>query len=394
MTSQPATFEFVHTEVPAPAPHPTPAGGRSQRVRWAPYDAETTSRKTKPKVTPRSVASDIPLDKLRVSADQRAALEKMYRPSGISSSTSEALADHLFTLNDDDQLHASTIMAQHGLDFDTRTNSTRNILYLCKERHTPVPFTSCLGHAEVTYVLSTEKILRIRGYFEHNLACKDAVYTRIPPIPVHSAVFAVALAQLRDGASFTDVKKKNREMFETGSYHSFPSDLRNPPFHSRSLYRQFNRMNGVKVTEKPQINVDEWLNPQSPEYNSTIAEAVFHYSARAEKGDRFEACIATEDMRAAAWKYGHENQIILDGTFGVCDSRLLLFILMVTDENKRGIPVAFLLFSAPAGNKQSSSGYNTSIIAKLLKAWQDSLYILGMEWPPPFHSSWGHSLKF
>jgi hypothetical protein len=78
-------------------------------------------------------------------------------------------------------------------------------------------------------------------------------------------------------------------------------------------------------------------------------------------------------MRAAAWNYGHENQIILDGTFGVCDSRLLLFILMVTDENKKGIPVAFLLFSAPAGNKQSLSDYNTSIIAKLLKTWQDSL---------------------
>ncbi|KAJ7256334.1 hypothetical protein C8J57DRAFT_1235708 [Mycena rebaudengoi] len=108
MTSQPATFEFVHTAVPAPAPHPTPASGRSQRVRWAPYDAETASRKSKPTVTPRSVASDIPLDKLRVSADQHAALEKMYRPSGISS-TSGALADHLFTLNDDDQLHASAI---------------------------------------------------------------------------------------------------------------------------------------------------------------------------------------------------------------------------------------------------------------------------------------------
>ncbi|KAJ7271009.1 hypothetical protein C8J57DRAFT_1507974 [Mycena rebaudengoi] len=115
MTSQPATFEFVHTAVPAPAPHPTPASGRSQRVRWAPYDAETASRKSKPTVTPRSVASDIPLDKLRVSADQHAALEKMYRPSGISSSTSGALADHLFMLNDDDQLHASAIMAQHGL---------------------------------------------------------------------------------------------------------------------------------------------------------------------------------------------------------------------------------------------------------------------------------------
>jgi hypothetical protein len=78
-------------------------------------------------------------------------------------------------------------------------------------------------------------------------------------------------------------------------------------------------------------------------------------------------------MNAAAWKYGHQNQIILDGTFGVCDSRLLLFIIMVVDENKKGVPVAFLMFSAPAGNKQSSAGYNTEILTKLIGMWKDSL---------------------
>jgi hypothetical protein len=46
---------------------------------------------------------------------------------------------------------------------------------------------------------------------------------------------------------------------------------------------------------------------------------------------------------------------------------------MVVDENKKGIPVAFLLFSAPTGNKQSSAGYNTAILTKLLQAWKDSL---------------------
>jgi hypothetical protein len=132
-------------------------------------------------------------------------------------------------------------------------------------------------------------------------------------------------------------------------------------------------LNSVKVTEKPQINIDEWLDPTSPEYNTTISEAVFHYSARARKGDRFEVCIATEEMRQTAWKYGHQSQIILDGTFGVCDSRLLLFIVMVVDQNKKGLPVAFLLLSAPPGNKQSSAGYNTAIVTKLLQAWKDSL---------------------
>ncbi|KAJ7922111.1 hypothetical protein B0H13DRAFT_2412246 [Mycena leptocephala] len=252
-----------------------------------------------------------------------------------------------------------------------------NILAVVAVMITPA---RCLGHAEITYAVDSHKILRIRGYFHHNQACKEAEFTRIPPIPVHPSVYIVALSQLRDGASFADVKKKNCDLVTARGYKDFPVDLHASPYRwllenrdSRSLYRQFSRMNGVKVTEKPQVNVDEWLDPESPQYNATIAEAVFHYSARAIKGERFEACIATDEMNAAAWKYGHENQIILDGTFGICDSRLLLFIIIVIDENGKGVPVAFLMFSAPTGNKQSSSGYNTEILTKLIRTWKESL---------------------
>ncbi|KAJ7777944.1 hypothetical protein DFH07DRAFT_691665, partial [Mycena maculata] len=251
-------------------------------------------------------------------------------------------------------------------------------------------FTGCLTHAKITYVIGSQKILRICGYFDHNQGCKDAVFSRIPPIPVHPSVFAVALAQIRDGVTFTDVKKKNRELFAAKNYQDFPTDLGTSPYRwlietrdSRSLYRQYNRLNGVKVTEKPQVNIDEWLDPTSPQYNATLADAIFHYSARANKAERFEACVATEEMRQTAWKYGHESQIILDGTFGVCDSRLLLFIVMVIDENKKGIPVAFLLFSAPTGNKQSSSGYDTAILAKLLQTWKDTLTRCGHQYGFP-----------
>ncbi|KAJ6479863.1 hypothetical protein C8R45DRAFT_772117, partial [Mycena sanguinolenta] len=288
-----------------------------------------------------------------------------------------------------------------GLDFDAReqldnrwsqqwssfsTNSinaqnrTRRVLYLCKkDRHTPVPFTSCLAHGEITYAVDSQKILRIRGFFHHNTTCIQAEFTRFPYVPVHPSVYVVALSQLRDGATFADVRKKNRELVTARSYKDIPVDLDMSPYRwllemrdSRSLYRQYSRMNGVKIVEKPQINVDEWLDPKSSQYNSTIAEAIFHYSPRAERGECFEVCIATNEMNEAAWKYGHENQIIVDGTFGICDSRLLLFIVMVVDENRKGIPVAFLLFSAPTGNRQSSAGYDTAILTKLIRAWRDS----------------------
>ncbi|KAJ7850480.1 hypothetical protein B0H14DRAFT_2581920 [Mycena olivaceomarginata] len=61
-------------------------------------------------------------------------------------------------------------------------------------------------------------------------------------------------------------------------------------------------------------------------------------------------------------------EIILDGTFGICDSRLLLFIVMVIDKDRKGVPVAFLMFSAPTGNKQPSCDYDTEILTKLLRA--------------------------
>ena len=78
-------------------------------------------------------------------------------------------------------------------------------------------------------------------------------------------------------------------------------------------------------------------------------------------------------MKDAAWQYAHHSQLILDGTFRVCDKRILLFIMMGVDENRKGVLLAFLLFSAPSGNRKTCAGYNMEIIAKLLNKWRDSL---------------------
>jgi hypothetical protein len=173
--------------------------------------------------------------------------------------------DHIFTLEDEPQLQASAIMAQYGLDDDSRENianrwsqqwsrhsekaeiDIQKLLYLCacgydhrqrntkydhtetergpgsQQRHTGAPFTGCLAHVELT--VRGNKILRIRGHFEHNEGCKTALFERIPPIPVHPSVYIAALAQLRDGASFSDIRRKNRELFEAKAYKDFPDDI-------------------------------------------------------------------------------------------------------------------------------------------------------------------------
>jgi hypothetical protein len=177
--------------------------------------------------------------------------------------------------------------------------------------------------------------------------------------------------------SVTAVQMKNLEMREKGAYHgqreldpltrNFRYELLQTDF--ASLYRKINYKNGVDVTLAPEYNLDNWLNPDHPQFKPELRQAIFYYSARAEKNDRLKVCISTSEMDEATWKYGHRNQLILDGTFGVCTTRLLLFIVMAVDEESRGIPLAMFLFSAPTGTRATHAGYNTSILAELLQSW-------------------------
>jgi len=194
-----------------------------------------------------------------------------------------------------------------------------------KIRHNAVDFTGCLAHAEITYLQSTQKILRIRGHFHHNEGCKKALIMRFPAVPLHPAVYEVALQQLKEGCTLTDVQERNhtmvqpwhiatsllicRDLHTVGIY-----DLRDKD--TRSLYRQFNHLQGIKSQSKAHLNIDEWLDPDSAQFNQTLHDVVFHYSPRATWGEQVEICIATPEMREAAWKYAHQSQIILDGTFG------------------------------------------------------------------------------
>lgn len=69
-------------------------------------------------------------------------------------------------------------------------------------------------------------------------------------------------------------------------------------------------MNGVKVSEQPHINLHEWLASRSTTKPLLPKSSTIQ---RASKG---------EHLLSFA-------QIILDGTFGICDKRLLLFIVTV-----------------------------------------------------------------
>jgi len=127
------------------------------------------------------------------------------------------------------------------------------------------------------------------------------------------------------------------------------------------------------MSRPAQYNIDDWLTPSSPSYKPEIASAVFHYAARIEKDDQLEVCIQTQEMIEAAWNYTHGKQLILDGTFGICNSKVLLFICMEFNEENKSVPLSFLLFSAPSGNRTTQAGYDISVLKRLLENWHISL---------------------
>ena len=81
-------------------------------------------------------------------------------------------------------------------------------------------------------------------------------------------------------------------------YHLLPSD------HS-TLYRKYTRHYDVDVRKLPQYNIHDWLDPSSSNFKAEIRDVIFHYGARSEAEEQFKVCIATQEMKDAAWKYIH-----------------------------------------------------------------------------------------
>ncbi|KZT32968.1 hypothetical protein SISSUDRAFT_1037372 [Sistotremastrum suecicum HHB10207 ss-3] len=256
------------------------------------------------------------------------------------------------------------------------------------QRRAPYDFTGCHAHIEVTFIASPLQVFRIIGILVHNDECQNTVMTRLPAVPLHEHVYEVAVQQLMDGARISNIKQKNLEMINACSYRGMdnPTTSRNYRYlllttDSSQLYQQYSSTLGVRTSTPPEHNVHNWISVESPEYKIDIAAAVFHYQPRTKDNDRLIVCIATPEMVAATWALAHHKQLVFDGTFGVCSSRLLLFIAMGVDKEGKGVPLALFLFSAPGGNAASHAGYNTEILTSLLAGWRD---YLSKDSPEPF----------
>ncbi|KAF8588409.1 hypothetical protein K439DRAFT_1335462 [Ramaria rubella] len=258
----------------------------------------------------------------------------------------------------------------------------------------PWDFIGCLAHLDITYCTLDYTVQQMTGVLPHNEACCQQNMKCLPAVPLHDHIWQVTLQQLNDGASYVmaAIQACNLELF-WGKLYNGQKTL-NPqtanvcheflPSDSTWLYWKLSQLHGLDMEWPVQYNIDNWLNPKSATYKQELVAAIFHYQARAEQDDCLCVCIQIADMKEASWKYAHHRaahtggteefyQVILDGTFGVCKSRMLLFIALGVNENGKGVPLAMFLFSAPTGNKATQAGYDFNILYQLLKEWRDSL---------------------
>ncbi|KAK7676803.1 hypothetical protein QCA50_020209 [Cerrena zonata] len=262
-------------------------------------------------------------------------------------------------------------------------------------RRAAYDFTGCLVHADITYLdMQPRVITRVVGFFEHNDACRESRLVRYPPVPIHDHVIEVALRQLRQGASVNTIQKTNLDMIQRHAYRNQTKNLDSACLNVRyeilpgdfsRLYRRHNlEAYGIHIDNRPECNVDDWLNSGSPLYKPELAQAIFYYTARTDTNDRLKVCISTPEMQDAAWTYCHKKQVVVDGTFGLCSSRLLLWIALGIDETGAGLPVSMFLFSAPTGTKATHAGYDTAILAELFACWKNSLGVRNSERFEPY----------
>ncbi|KAJ7696924.1 hypothetical protein B0H17DRAFT_1197667 [Mycena rosella] len=80
----------------------------------------TASRSKNASLKQRTIASEIPLDQLRVSPLQLKQLKEIHQRHATTIDDGISPVDYLYGVGDDDQLAAITIMVHQGLDIDAR----------------------------------------------------------------------------------------------------------------------------------------------------------------------------------------------------------------------------------------------------------------------------------
>jgi hypothetical protein len=226
-------------------------------------------------------------------------------------------------------------------------------------RDTPWPFTGCLAHLEIVSANDASgMVFRVSGHFEHVDECIATTQpSKIPRVPVAPAVLKASVQMMVEGIPsvklcstpwilYCHSLHKIMAHSEAQAAALVTESVTSADNHrqalsrsdGRTVYRAFHRAAGVQVGRAPHLSVDDWLHPLSSSYRPVLAQVIFGYAAKmaGEAGSRLQMVLATAEMRQSARRYCHKGLMQMDGTFGVCDSKVLLFVLLGLDEDYKG----------------------------------------------------------
>ncbi|KAL1756899.1 hypothetical protein FB107DRAFT_210336 [Schizophyllum commune] len=247
------------------------------------------------------------------------------------------------------------------------------------KRHIPWTYVGCLSFVTVITMHDIEDrrflaVDSVSGILDHSDDCNIEIEMfKQPPIPLHPDVRAYALQLLRDHEPLYLVRTKCAA-FAVTRFGGSPGDnhyrfvLAN--HETASLYRSITAESGIAPRSSAEDNIDKWFRAKFPSpppaHAAVFRDSCLHYQAY-QPGitDRFELIISTPDQQAAAWRFGHKNLVLTDLTFGFCSARALLSILMVLDSKGRGLPIAFIIFTARKHARAVHADYDTEVLTRL-----------------------------
>jgi hypothetical protein len=234
-------------------------------------------------------------------------------------------------------------------------------------------FVGCLAFAQIKK--NGDNYTKVFGYLNHVEDCQRCLPCQPPPLHLNEMVKRMAQNLLQNHASSSHIIDDNMDFIV--KHLDGKVIINNERFllSNQDLINIRNSMTkeiwGLDKRKAEEINIDQFFGPNSED--NEIINATLYYKPRRELNDRFMLVLATKNQRDLAWKFGHQQILYLDGTFGISNKKILLFVLFVLDDQRKGIPVGYLIFSAAGGAQRASSSYNHSILKELILHYKNKL---------------------
>ena len=222
-------------------------------------------------------------------------------------------------------------------------------------------------------------INKISGILEHSDACQDLIQMdRKPAIPLHPELREYALSLLRDWVPIGQVRLLCRE-WSIKRWGNLAGDVNYRyvlmEYESTSLYRTLRQEDGIMRNSTAVDNLYQWFGGENPK--PPVPElgdsCLFYQNLGLGNDDRLILILSTPRQREMAWAYGHQKQMLLDGTFGVCSTCVLVFFLMAIDDRNVGIPVATIIFTPKKDAKAGHASYDGALLSCVLQHWKDGM---------------------